>query len=309
MWPAIFYRLVRLVFAVWLIVTLAFLMVYALPGDPARLILGQRASAETLEQFRSAAGLNDPPVRQYLSFLERTRRLDFGESLVQRRPVGALIAERAPQTLKLVIAAVILVALFAFVLPTIIAMLRPSDRLQWMNNLWGGIAAMPTYVLAVAMLAVFGSTLRWVPIIFNPDSAMSWLLPALVLSTYPIAIVLKLFRQELVAAQTQLYALRAKAFGFSLRRILLDEILPNILTPSLAAFANSLAFFVTGTFFVEVVFGITGLGGLTYEAIRNKDLSLLLGLCIVFAVSITLISVLLEIAIMVVDPQVRRRHG
>lgn len=309
MWLWIVRRLARLTLAVWLIVSIAFLLVYALPGDPARLVLGQRASAETLEQFRSAAGLDQPLVHQYARFLERSMRLDFGESLVQRRPVRDLIAERSQDTLTLAFVAMVLVFVFAFVLPVVAAVWYPTKTPQGMSRLWGAFAAMPPYVLAVVLLMLFGAALRWVPMLFNPDSPLSWLLPALVLATYPISIVLKLFQQELALAPAQLYAIRARAYGFSPREILIAETLPNVLTPSLAAFANSLAFFVTGTFFVEVVFGITGLGGLTYEAIRNKDLPLLVGLCVVFAVAVTLISVLLDLAITIINPHMRQRHA
>lgn len=309
MWFWIVRRLARLTIAIWLIVSFAFLLVYALPGDPARLILGQRASAETVEQFRSATGLNQPLAHQYARFIERSMQLDFGESLVQRRPVRDVIAERAQQTLILAFVAMMMVLVFAFVIPIINAIWLPTKASQGMSHVWGAFAAMPPYVLAVVLLMFFGAGLRWVPMLFNADRPLSWLLPALVLATYPISIVLKLFQQELALAPSHLYAVRARAYGFSPREILISEILPNILTPSLAAFANSLAFFVTGTFFVEVVFGITGLGGLTYESIRNKDLPLLVGLCVVFATAITLISVFLEMAITIINPHVRQHHA
>ena len=97
--------------------------------------------------------------------------------------------------------------------------------------------------------------------------------------------------------------------GFSKTFILLGELLPNAVTPALAALANSLAFFITGAFFVEVVFGVTGLGSLTYEAIRNNDLPLLMGLCIVFAAAISFISTALEIALIRSNPRLRSGHG
>lgn len=301
-------KLARLLLAIWLAVSLAFLLVYALPGDTARLILGQRASAETLEQFRSASGLDQPLASQYVTFIERAAHWDFGESLSQRRAVGDLILERAPQTIKLAFVALTLVFLFAFLMPLLVALFQPIHRLHWLSGLCGAFAAMPPYVLAVAILLFFGSWLGWVPVLFDPQRLTSWLLPALVLAAYPIAIVVKLFSQQIEIIFRQPYVLRAKAYGFSARTILLTEILPNALTPALGALANNLAIFVTGSFFVEVVFGITGLGGLTYEAIRNRDLPLLMGICITYAVFITMISALLEAALLAANPKMRLRH-
>lgn len=301
-------RLAKLVGAIWLIVSLTFFAVYALPGDPARLVLGQRATTETLEAFRKAAGLNDPLAVQYLRFLVKTGVLELGDSLVQRRPVIDLIAERTLHTLVLVSAAVVFVALFSFVLPLLIELAGRMSWITWLDRFWVAVAAAPPYVLAVLLLMLFGGWLKLVPTIFNPGQLSSWILPAFTLAAYPTAIVLKLLHQEIDAAKRSPYALRAHAFGFSRQTILLAEILPNAVTPALAALANSLAFFVTGTFFVEVVFGVTGLGSLTYDAIRNNDLALLMGLCMVFAVAISMISTTLDIVLILSNPRMRGSH-
>lgn len=303
------WRIVRLAGALGLIVSLTFFAVYALPGDPARLILGQRATLETLEAFRAEAGLNDPLAVQYLRFVSRAAQLEFGDSLAQRRPVKDLIAERTPQTVGLVLAAIGVLVFLAFSLPLGLGLAGRMEWLAWLDRLWGSAAAIPPYVLAVLLLMVFGGWLELVPTIFNPELLVAWLLPAFVLAAYPTAIVLKLFHQEIEAARSSLYVLRARAMGLSEARILLTEILPNAVTPALAALANSLAFFITGTFFVEVVFGMTGLGSLTYEAIRNKDLALLVGLCVVFAAVISIVSALLDMGLILVNPRLRRQHG
>jgi len=302
-------RAAFLIAAVWVIVSIAFLCVYALPGDPARLVLGQRATPEALAEFRLRAGLDEPLYRRYVAFLRRTAELDFGESLVQRRPVQDLILERAPQTAGLIAAAVASVLVFSFVLPILLRLLGTRSGLRVFERFWAGAAVAPPYVLAVVVLAIFAGWLNWVPAIFEPSQLRSWALPALVLAAYPTAIVLRLFHQQMEQAFNSPYVLRARAMGFSERRILLSEVLPNALTTALAALANGLAFFVTGTFFVEVVFGISGLGGLTYDAIRNKDIALLVGLCIVFAVSITAISVTLEAALRFLNPRLREAHA
>lgn len=306
---AFFFRLGLLVFALWLIVTVAFFAVYALPGDPARMILGQRASAETVEAFRAQAGLNDPLPKQYLRFIQQTAGLDFGVSLAHRRPVYDLIRERAFVTALLIACALLVVLIFSFLLPLFLHSLRANTGVVVLERFWTGLASIPPYVCAVGALVIFAGSLGWVPALFEASRPSSWILPPLILAAYPTGVVLRLFEQQLRSTLSSQYSLRARSLGFSHRHILFYEALPNAVTPALAALANGVAFFVTGTFFVEVAFGVPGLGGLTHEAIRDKNVPVLTAVCILFAVGITLISAALDLALIFFNPRLRRGHA
>jgi ABC-type dipeptide/oligopeptide/nickel transport system permease component len=170
-----------------------------------------------------------------------------------------------------------------------------------------GIA--PPYVLGVVTLVLFAGKLGWTPVIFDEISMRSWILPAFVLAAYPCAIVMRLFEGELENIMQSRYVLRARAMGFSAAAVILREALPNALTAALPGLANALAAFITGAFFVEVIFGVPGLGRLAYEAISNKDIELLAGLCMVFAVIIVSISAVLEISRLFLDPRLRGRDA
>lgn len=306
---ALLSRAALLAVALWLIITIAFLAVYALPGDPARMILGQRATTETLEAFRIQAGLRDSLIKQYMRFIVRTARLDLGVSLVQRRPVLDLIRERSSLTASLVLSSVTVVCLFSFALPLLLHCLRFNAGVTLLERFWTGVASVPPYVCAVAALVIFAGWLGWIPALFDPGRLKSWILPSFVLAAYPTGVVLRLFEQQLQVALSSQYSLRAVSLGFPYVYVLIREALPNALTPALAALANGLAFFVTGTFFVEVAFGIPGLGGLTYEAVRNKDIPVLAAACILFAFSITLVSASLDMMLTLINPRLRRRHA
>ena len=150
-------------------------------------------------------------------------------------------------------------------------------------------------MLASAALFILAGWLGWFPVVFNAGGISSWVLPSLVLSAYPVALVLKIFADSLRAQLTLPYARRARAFGFPHAFIVWKEVLPNALPAAIAAVVNGLAYFVTGAFFVEVVFGLPGLGRLGQEALRQKDIALLTGVCLAFAAAMVVLSLVLDL--------------
>ena len=299
-------RLLMFAGGLTLIMMTSFFAIYWLPGDPARMILGPRASAESVEQFRAEAGLNDTLGRQFLVFAGRSIRLDLGESLIYRRPVLDLIAERARQTVQLIAYAFAMMLLFAVVLPILLRVLGLSPVDRGLRAVWTGFSAAPPYVLALLTLTVLAGFLQILPAVFEKDQLRCWLAAAFVLAAYPTALVSRLFHDALSTAMRSEYAVRARAQGFSEAAILVREALLNALSEPVSAVANGLAYFFTGTFFVEVAFGVGGIGSLTYEAIRNKDLTVLAGICLLFAVAISTLSAALDFAQHLLNPRLRR---
>jgi peptide/nickel transport system permease protein len=331
-WRSLQSRLVRLICTLWLIVTAAFVCAYALPGDPARMILGQRATAASIAAFRRTAGLDQPIAMQYARFVQRAARLDLGDSLVQRRPVTSLLRERGYQTLTLLFVATILLAMFGIIVPVLLQIsdarsgggvraagaARAADTVRAARvlresyaALWTLAAVAPPYVLSIVALLLVAVRLSLVPVTFEPARATAWILPAAVLAAYPIAVTIRLLNEQIARALQSPYVTTARALGYSERDVLLRFALPNALTPAMAALANGLAFFVTGSFFVEVVFGIGGWGTLAYEAVRNKDIAVLVGVTIVFGAAICAVSAVLQLTLIALDPRasVREGHG
>lgn len=302
-------RFALLVGGVLLIVTTSFVAIYLLPGDPARMILGPRASTDTIAQFRRDAGLNEGLGRQYLTFIGRLARLDLGQSLVHRRPVLDVMQERLGRTFTLIGVALGVMLFFAVIVP----LLLRAGGLHWMDglirHLWIGLAAAPPYVLALLMLTLFAGRLSLLPAVFAPDLWRCWLAAGVVLAVYPTALVSRLFASALNLEMNSDYAVRARAQGFQDTSVLFQEALINASSAPLSAIANGLAYFFTGTFFVEVAFGIGGLGSLTYDAVRNKDLTLIAGVCLFFALAISLLSFALDLAHHALVPRLRRSHG
>jgi len=303
MWRSLRDRLGRLMATMWLIVTVAFFCTYKLPGDPARMILGQKATPEAIENFRHQTGLDQPVVVQYTRFVRRAITLDLGESLVQRRPVADLIRERAGQTLILILISLLFLVLCGLAVPISLRLVEWQLPPKIYSSLWTFLAIAPPYVLSILALLGFAGWLRWVPVNFDGTRPAAWILPALVLAAYPIAVIIRLLSDQIESVLGSPFVRTARAFGYSEPQVLLRFALPNAITPATAAFANGVAFFVTGTFFVEVVFGIGGLGTLAYEAVRNKDVSVLVGVSIVFAGAICSISAVLQLLLVALDPR------
>lgn len=299
-------RILSTVLALWVIISVSFACLYCLPGDPARIILGPQASAEAIVKFRHTAGLDLPLHDQYLRYLHQLTRLDLGYSFSMRRSVATLLRERGGMTLKLTLAATSLVVLYGVALPIV---LRLFDR-KWLADLYEGLlqlgALTPPYVLAVIGLLLFGGWLGWIRVVFDASRIIDWVIPAMALSAYPTGLIMRIFVGQLEEELHSSYACRARALGMPFSYIVLHEVLPNALPSALAAFANSLAYFVTGAFFVEAVFGIPGLGSLAQEALRNKDVAVLAGICLLFAVVVLFISFTLDILLRWLNPRVAR---
>jgi peptide/nickel transport system permease protein len=302
-WRSIRSRLVRLICTLWLIVTATFLCAYGLPGDPARMILGQRATTESIAAFRRSAGLDESIAVQYGRFVRRALSLDLGDSLVQRRPVVSLIQERGAQTLTLLLASTLLLVAFGLILPVLLRLAGVRALDASYAAVWTMAAVAPPYVLSIVALLTMAAWLSLVPVTFDPRRASAWVLPAAVLAAYPIAVTIRLLNEQIDRALQAPYVTAARALGYPERDVLMRFAVPNALTPALAALANGLAFFVTGSFFVEVVFGIGGWGTLAYEAVRNKDIAVLVGVSLIFAAGICSISALLQVILLALDPR------
>jgi peptide/nickel transport system permease protein len=234
--------------------------------------------------------------------------LDLGDSLIQRRPVVDVIRERSGYTITLILAAIGVLVLFGLALPLGLLALRMRWADAVIRGFWTMLAAAPPYVLSLVTLTLFAAILGWLPAIFDPDRLVCWIAPAMVLAVYPTSVVSRLFYNALKRSMNSDYAFRARAQGFSEPTILIHEALVNSVTAPVSAFANALAYFVTGTFFVEVAFGIGGLGTLTYESIRGKDVTVLSGICVIFALAVSVISAVLDVVQHLLDPILRRSH-
>jgi ABC-type dipeptide/oligopeptide/nickel transport system permease component len=297
------WRVLGVAVGLWIIVSISFFCFYAIPGDPARIILGPHATAEDIEQFRKSSGLDRPLLVQYGNYLTRLAGGDLGQSFSMRRPVADLVQERGAVSLRLLAGAVLLMVGIGLLLPPISHVYEFRAVNALMMPALDVIGLIPPFVLATVLLIVGAAWLGLAKVTFVPSSPIAWILPSIALAAYPVATVYRLFYSQLGEELAKPYAIRAKGMGFSRVRLVVYEALPNALPPILALIANHISFFVTGSLFVEVVFGIGGLGRLAQESLHNKDLQLLGGVCLLFAISSFLCTAALRSAHLWLDPR------
>lgn len=289
------------------ITLLVFLLNAAALGDPARAALGQRADAEALERLRRDYALDRPLPAQYLAWLGRLARGDLGESFREQRPVLDVVAERAPATARLAVAAT-LVSVVLGVGMGALAALRPGSVLDHllMAGAVLGIST-PVFWLGMMLALVFGVTLGWLPVSGYGDGSLRHLaLPALTLGALHTGTVARMTRSSLLEVVRQDYMATARAKGLPERIVLLKHGLRNALIPVVTVVGIGLADLLVGAPLTETVFAWPGLGRLLVAAVGQRDLPVVMGAVLVFALVYVLGNLLVDLAYVAIDPRTRR---
>jgi peptide/nickel transport system permease protein len=290
-------------------VSITFAILHAVPGDPARTLVGPHATEETLAHARKHHGLEQSLPAQYLRYLGQIARGDLGESYRTHRPVRDLLVEHTWPTLQLVLAAVMLQV--ALGLPLGAWAARGYGR--WPDHAAAAVSvlgqAAPPFVLGTALLYLVGHRLGWLPVDGYGDGLIDRLrhlvLPAFTVAAFGIATYAQLIRTELHGALGQDYVRTARAKGLSERTVLWRHALYPVLPPLISAIGVDLGVLLTGAVVVESIFGWPGLGREALLAVLELDLPLILGVVISTSLAIAAINLLADLALLAIDPRGR----
>ena len=281
--------------ALWLVLTLVFLMIHIVPGDPVEQMLGEGAAPGEIVQLRHALGLDQPLLTQYGHYLRQLARGDLGQSFKFQAPVRRIIFERYPATLSLAFLALVVCAAIAIPAGILAAYRRGGAADTWVFTLFG---------LAVPKFA-------WVPFPFG--FSISWD------CRYPGAEVLHPFRLTLGAARRDSpdgpridagglssdYVRTARAKGLSMSAVLFRHAFRNALIPIITILGLQFGTLLAGTIVTETIFSWPGIGRLTVQAISSRDYPLLQGCILVIALSYVVVNLLTDVLSSVIDPRVR----
>ena len=302
------HRLAGALLVVFGVVSIVFLLIHLIPGDPVEIMLGEAASVTDREALRTALGLDQPLARQFLAYLEGLLRLDLGNSYHSHRPVFELLLERLPATLVLAGMALLITLVMAVPLGIVAAVRRDS---LWDSGAMGfsmlGVSV-PNFWLGPLLILVFSLWLGWFPV-SGRESFGAVVLPAITLGTGLAAVLSRMVRSSMLEVLGEDYMRTARAKGLAPSRIILHHGLRNALLPVITLLGLQLGALLAGAVITETVFSWPGVGLLTIEAIQSRDYPVVQACVLLISVSYVLINLLTDIAYAWVDPRIRLGGG
>ncbi|WP_342361787.1 ABC transporter permease [Terrarubrum flagellatum] len=302
-------RLLDAIPTILLVLTLVFVAMRILPGDPAIAVLGDGARPEQIAELREKMGLNQPLIVQYLSFLRDIATLNFGASLIHRTPVLELIGYNLPYTIELTIVATAMgvIAGVPFGVYAATRRNRLPDAGLRVFSLLG--YAIPDFYLGALLLIGFSLNLGWFPISGAGSGFFDRLhhvfLPALTLATLKTAFMGRLTRTSLLEVMGKDYIRTARAKGAREPRVTYVHGMRNAMLPLVTGLGLSILATLSGSVAIELVFNRPGIGALLIRAIAERDYTMIQGGVVVFAMFVVLVNLVMDFAYLVVDPRIR----
>jgi ABC-type dipeptide/oligopeptide/nickel transport system permease component len=301
------YISIRLLFALpalWLILTMVFLLAHIVPGDPVAQMLGEGARAEDLTQLRHALGLDLPLPVQYGRYLSGVLHGNLGESFRFQQPVLKVVAEHYPATLELAAVALLICALIGIPAGVLAAHKRGerTDHTVAVLTLFG--LSVPNFALGPVLMLLFSVVLGWLPV-SGRGGISHLILPAFTLGAALAAILTRMVRTSVIEELAADYVRTARAKGVSESGVLFRHALRNALIPILTILGLQFGSLLAGTIVTESIFSWPGIGRLAVQAIGARDYPLLQGCILLIAVSYVFVNLLTDLVYALVDPRVR----
>lgn len=305
-------RLVTTIPTLFIVTILVFGLVRFLPGDPARLMLGEYATPQAVAELREEMGLNRPIPTQYAIWLTSVIRGDLGNSLVDNTPVSKLILTKLPTTVELAVLSMLVALLIAVPAGTISAIHRgkPLDTAVTLGSLVG--ISLPNFFLGILLIFTFSVQLRWVPasgfvnLVTDPLRNLSlMIMPAITLGTGLGAILTRYLRTSLLETLNQDYIRTASAKGVPSRAVIFKHGLRNAMIPVITTFGLQLGTLLGGAIITEQIFSIPGFGRLMVDAVATRDLPVVQGVVLMAAIAVFFASFLVDILYAAADPRIK----
>ncbi|MBS1168648.1 MAG: glutathione transporter permease GsiC, partial [Proteobacteria bacterium] len=286
------------------VAAITFVLLYALPADPAVQLAGRSATAQTVANIRHQLGLDQPLILQFVHYLGNLVQGNFGRSYTQKTEVMTLILARLPATLILMVAGIVIEVAIGLTLGTIAALNRGGfvDRLV-MTVSFIGVSA-PQFVVALLLLYVFAATLHWFPM-SGFGTVRHVVLPALTLGILGAGWYARMVRSAMIDVLNQDYVRTARAKGVSERSVVLRHAIPNALLPIVAMIGIDIGQFMGGVVVVEAVYGWPGIGQLAWQAIQQVDIPIIMGVTLISSLAIVIGNLVADLVAPLIDPRIR----
>jgi peptide/nickel transport system permease protein len=287
----------------------AFVIIHLVPGEPAKILLGARATPSAVATLNKQLGLDRPLPLQYLDFVTGALTLNFRESITQKTGVGSLLAERIPVTVFLLLYSVVISILVAVPL-AVASALRRNRATDHAIRLFSMVTfAMPSFLLGLLLILAFSLNLHLLPTSGYGEGFVGHVrgltLPAVTVGLYLAPILLRTLRVGIIETLGTEFVEAARARGLSATRIVLKHVLRNSLVSTLTVLGLNIGFLLSGLVIIENVFALPGLGSELVSSIVTRDYPTIQALTLVFGVSVVAINLLTDLLYAVLDPRVR----
>jgi peptide/nickel transport system permease protein len=289
-----------------------FFLLRLAPGDPAAIIAGEDATAESIAAVRAKLGLDRPVLEQFVIWLARLVQGDFGVSIFSNLPVTRLMAQRVEPTVALTLSTLLIAVCMAIPIGVVAAWKVRTfvDRAVMIFAVMG--FAMPVFLVAYVLIYIFAVQLNWLPVQgYRPIAEGFWpfveglILPSVALGITYMALIARITRASMLEVLSQDYIRTANSKGLATQRVLLLHALKNAAVPIVTVIGIGIALLISGVVITETVFNIPGLGRLTVDAVLKRDYPIVQGLILVFAAVKVLINLLIDISYAFLDPRIR----
>jgi peptide/nickel transport system permease protein len=299
-------RLLQGALTILIISVITFSLMHIAPGDPIEAFVGERPlTTEQIDLLYQRWGLDRPLHEQYLTWMSRMLRGDFGDSIMRPgQTINTMIWNAAPPTIKLNIYT--LIVSIAIALPLgIAAGVRRYSRLDYGSMIGATLGVcIPNFWLALMLLLLFGLWLGWLPV-SGINTWSGWILPVVVLATAETALLARLMRSSTIEVMTEDYVRTARAKGLRESTVIARHAVRNAMLPVTSIIGYRIAFMLSGTIIVEQIFAIPGLGRLFISAVYRHDYQVVQAMVLLFALVIVIANIVTDLVYTFIDPRIR----
>jgi peptide/nickel transport system permease protein len=301
---ALLRRLFLVIPVLWAVVTLVFLLIHIVPGDPARQLVGENATEEQYQIARAELGLDKPLTTQYADYWRGLMKGDWGTNPVTRQSVLSRITARYPATIKLALAAMIIATAISIPLGVTAATHRGSfvDSLSTLTALLG--ISLPSFALGPLLVLVFSVNLGLTPV-SGAGGLDNLILPAITLGAAMSAILTRIVRSSVLEELNEDYVRTARAKGLPERTVIYKHVLKNGLIPVVTVLGLQFGVLLAGAIITERVFSWPGVGSLLVDSISERDYKLTQGCILVIATTYVLVNTATDIVYGFLDPRIK----
>ncbi|HEY3059655.1 MAG TPA: ABC transporter permease [Chloroflexota bacterium] len=301
-------RLVLMVFVLFGVTILIFGMVHFLPGDPASILLGERATVQNVADLRVQLGLDRPLIEQYWMFVSGLVQGQMGTSLMFRQPVGELVLSRVPISIGLAAYATGLAALFTF----LFGLLAAANKGRWIDQLirvvFLFVLTTPNFWLGILLILLLSLGLKWFPVAGFGATVQEHIwylfLPALTLALQLSAVLIRNLRSQVILTTRLDFVRTAQAKGLPDRLVLVRHVLRNALLSTVTIFGVQFGFLMGGTLVIETVFAVPGIGQLLFTSITSRDYPVVQSIVVISAVLVIVVNLIVDLSYSFLDPRV-----